>query len=53
MSPKEKARIEIDKKLEDAGWQIVTRKYYSPVISAVAPKHSVGSPFAKRNHWKY
>jgi type I restriction enzyme R subunit len=36
MSPEEKARLAIDRKLEDAGWKIVDRKNYSPSISAVA-----------------
>jgi hypothetical protein len=36
MSPEEKARLAIDRKLEDAGWKIVDRKSYSPSISAVA-----------------
>ena len=36
MSPEEKARVEIDRKLQDAGWEVVDRKHYSPTKSAVA-----------------
>ena len=36
MSPEEKARLEIDKKLKDTGWDIVDRQHYSSTTSAVA-----------------
>jgi len=36
MLPEEKARLEIDSKLQDAGWQITDRENYSPSVSAVA-----------------
>lgn len=36
MLPEEKARIDIDRKLQDAGWEVVDRKHYSPTLSAVA-----------------
>lgn len=41
MTPEEKARIEIDRKLEDAGWQVIDRKDYSPVLSAVAVREGI------------
>ena len=36
MLPEEKARIDIDRKLQDAGWEVVDRKHYLPTLSAVA-----------------
>ncbi len=36
MHPEEKARIDIDRKLQDAGWEVVDRKHYAPSLSAVA-----------------
>ncbi|MDR1517121.1 MAG: DEAD/DEAH box helicase family protein [Dysgonamonadaceae bacterium] len=36
MSPEEKARLEIDNKLQAAGWQIADRDHYSPSVSAIA-----------------
>lgn len=36
MLPEEIARVEIDRKLHDAGWEVVDRKHYSPTQSAVA-----------------
>ncbi|HQB20528.1 MAG TPA: DEAD/DEAH box helicase family protein, partial [Bacteroidales bacterium] len=36
MLPEEKARLDIDRKLQDAGWKVVDRKHYSPTLSAVA-----------------
>lgn len=36
MHPEEKARIDIDRKLQDAGWEVVDRKHYTPSLSAVA-----------------
>ena len=36
MTPEEKARVKIDKMLEDAGWKVVDRDDYSPAIPAVA-----------------
>jgi type I restriction enzyme R subunit len=41
MTPEEKARLIIDKKLEDAGWQIVDRNDYSPSVSAVAVREGL------------
>ncbi len=36
MHHEEKARIDIDRKLQDAGWEVVDRKHYAPSLSAVA-----------------
>ncbi|MFY9161110.1 MAG: DEAD/DEAH box helicase family protein, partial [Paludibacteraceae bacterium] len=36
MLPEEKARLDIDRKLQGAGWEVVDRKHYSPTLSAVA-----------------
>lgn len=36
LTPEEKARVKIDKMLEDAGWKVVDRDDYSPAIPAVA-----------------
>lgn len=36
LTPEEKARLKIDKMLEDAGWKVVDRDDYSPAIPAVA-----------------
>lgn len=36
MHPEEKARIEIDNKLQFAGWNVVDRANFSPAMSAVA-----------------
>ena len=36
MTPEEKARVKIDQMFEDAGWQVVDRDFYSPVITAAA-----------------
>ena len=41
MSPEEKARLIIDKKLKEAGWQIVNRNDYSPSVSAVAVREGM------------
>ncbi|OAV72247.1 Type-1 restriction enzyme R protein [Bacteroidales bacterium Barb4] len=41
MSPEEKARLEIDKKLEDAGWKVVNRDDYSPSVSAMAVREGL------------
>ena len=41
MSPEEKARLIIDKKLEDAGWQVVDRNNYSPSVSAIAVREAL------------
>jgi type I restriction enzyme R subunit len=41
MSPEEKARLEIDKKLEDAGWKVVDRDEYSPSVSAMAVREGL------------
>ena len=36
MLPEEKARLDIDRRLQGAGWEVVDRKHYSPTLSAVA-----------------
>ncbi len=41
MTPEEKARLVIDKKLESAGWQVVDRTHYSPSVSAVAVREGL------------
>ena len=41
MAPEEKARLIIDKKLADAGWQVVDRNDYSPSVSAVAVREAL------------
>jgi type I restriction enzyme R subunit len=41
MLPEEKARLIIDRKLEEAGWQIVDRNNYLPSVSAVAVKEGL------------
>jgi len=41
MSPEEKARLEIDRKLEAAGWQVVDRNDYSPSVFAVAVREGL------------
>ncbi|MDR1761149.1 MAG: hypothetical protein LBR55_01735, partial [Bacteroidales bacterium] len=41
MSPEQKARLIIDKKLENAGWQVVDRNNYSPSVSAVAVREGL------------
>ncbi len=41
MTPEEKARLIIDRKLESAGWQVVDRDNYSPSVSAVAVREAL------------
>jgi len=41
MSPEEKARLEIDRKLESAGWQVVDRNHYSPSVTAIAVREGL------------
>jgi type I restriction enzyme R subunit len=41
VEPEEKARLEIDKKLEDAGWKVVDRDEYSPSVSAMAVREGL------------
>lgn len=36
MKPEEKARIIIDRMLNDAGWEVVDRNHYSSEVSAIA-----------------
>lgn len=36
MTPEEKARVKIDRWFADAGWKVVNRDEYEPIISAVA-----------------
>lgn len=36
MTPEEKARVKIDQWFADAGWKVVNRDEYEPIISAVA-----------------
>ncbi|HHU46313.1 MAG TPA: DEAD/DEAH box helicase family protein [Bacteroidales bacterium] len=46
MLPEEKARQDIDRKLHDAGWEVVDRKHYSPTLNAVAVTEGI----LKGNH---
>jgi len=41
MTPEEKARLIIDKKLEDTGWQVVDRNEYLPSVSAIAVREGL------------
>ena len=41
MTPEEKARIEIDRKLENAGWKVCNRADYSSSVSATAVRESM------------
>jgi type I restriction enzyme R subunit len=41
MLPEQKARLEIDRKLKDAGWQVVDRSEYLPSVSAVAVREGL------------
>jgi len=41
MTPEEKARIEIDRKLENAGWKVCDRSEFSAAVSAVAVRESI------------
>ena len=41
MKPEEKARLIIDKKLANAGWQVVDRDDYTPTVSAVAVREGL------------
>jgi type I restriction enzyme R subunit len=41
MSPEEKARLVIDRKLEDVGWKITDRAGYAPSFSAVAVREGL------------
>ena len=41
MTPEEKARVKIDKMLEDAGWQVVSRDEYTPSLTAAAIKEGL------------
>lgn len=36
MTPEEKARIKIDRMLQDAGWAVVNRDQYAPTLTAAA-----------------
>ena len=40
LKPEEKARQWIDRKLEDAGWQIINRDEYAPGMTAVAVREA-------------
>ena len=46
MLPEEKARQDIDRKLHDAGWEVVDRKHYSTTLNAVAVTEGI----LKGNH---
>jgi type I restriction enzyme R subunit len=41
MLPEEKARLIIDRQLEDAGWRVVNRNEYLPSVSAIAVRESL------------
>ncbi|GHU13237.1 DEAD/DEAH box helicase [Betaproteobacteria bacterium] len=41
MTPEEKARVEIDRKLENTGWKVVNRDEYSPSVSAMAVREGL------------
>ena len=41
MTPEEKARVKIDKMIEDAGWQVVSRDEYTPNLTAAAIKEGL------------
>lgn len=41
MTPEEKARVKIDQMLEDAGWKVVDREAYSPIITAAAIREAL------------
>jgi type I restriction enzyme R subunit len=36
VDPEEKARLEIDRKLEDAGWKVIDREDFSPSVTALS-----------------
>lgn len=40
LKPEERAREWIDRKLEDAGWQVINRDEYSPGMTAVAVREA-------------
>lgn len=39
--PKEQARLEIGRKLKEAGWEVVDRKRYSPTLFALAVREGI------------
>ena len=41
MTPEEKARVKINRWLEDAGWQVVNRDEFEPTMSAVAVREGL------------
>lgn len=41
MTPEEKARVKIDQMFRDAGWAVVDRDGYTPVLSAVAVREGL------------
>ncbi|MDR1593890.1 MAG: DEAD/DEAH box helicase, partial [Prevotellaceae bacterium] len=41
MTPEQKARIEIDRKLDNAGWKVCDRNEFSAAASAVAVRESI------------
>ena len=41
MLPEQKARLEIDRRLETAGWKVCNRDEYSSAVSAVAVRESI------------
>lgn len=49
MSPEEKARLIIDRRLEETGWQVVDRNDYSPSVSAVAVREGLSCGADKIN----
>lgn len=40
LKPEERAREWIDRKLEDAGWQVINRDEYAPGMTAVAVREA-------------
>ena len=40
LKPEERARQWIDRKLEDAGWQVINRDEYAPGMTAVAVREA-------------
>jgi type I restriction enzyme R subunit len=41
VSPEEKARLEIDRKLENSGWRVCSRSEFSPAVSALAVREGI------------
>ncbi|MDR1793519.1 MAG: hypothetical protein LBR36_08820, partial [Bacteroidales bacterium] len=41
MTPEQKARQEIDRKLDNAGWKVCNRDEFSPAVSALAVREGI------------